>query len=727
MRPFRFAVVLALAFAGTVLCTLEAHADDIGVTPVELRERDDGTTVLLVRAPARLARYFAPPRLRDGTTFEAEGFVPTRGGGGALRFRLADRPLSSSDVIHLPWSRQGVLLVGTLRDGTTARHVFLREGAGIDIPISALRPARTSAWASARDAVWDGVEHFTGSFLHLAFLFALCLSAVGRRGLRYVTWFFGGQLVAVVAGTLASASLPEPVGELGLALATAFVGAGALRRRRAPAFVLVLFLAGVGHGNVLAGSLGSRLGQALGQDAVLLAGVGLTALLVRSSWRGRRTRTGVAALLGFASLLLVLLWIVDSPRAQTLDVNLVEPGSGPIEPLPGGTGAEAGAVAAPSAAVAPPQTSAPLQTFVVIEPYEVRHEILARLRDLGPWIDGLVGASEIPVASQDALKARIASLFRDREAMRIDGRAVQPTLDRVDFVTVGAKGTLLRTEPVPEPVADAYVGVVFTFATGPIAREVSLAWSLFDPVTTVVPAAITDPEQTRTLRLTPAEPTLAWTNDLAHDPVPRVEAVLVEPLAVPIPLVALPLFVLALLLLWQTARDPRRVWRLAAARLTLALAVLAAPLAEASVPVPFVDHPTPSESDAGKTVGQLLTNVYRAFVFRDEEAIYDRLAISVAGDQLSDIYLESRKALEIAERGGARARVEAVQVRSARDIRSDGDGFEATCEWTVAGSVSHFGHRHYRQNRYRARVMVHVHGGAWRLVAIEILEQEREL
>jgi len=70
-------------------------------------------------------------------------------------------------------------------------------------------------------------------------------------------------------------------------------------------------------------------------------------------------------------------------------------------------------------------------------------------------------------------------------------------------------------------------------------------------------------------------------------------------------------------------------------------------------------------------------NVYRSFDIHSEEAIYDRLALTVTGDQLLDIYLESRKALELKNRDGARVRIEEVVVREVRSAkRSSASGYE---------------------------------------------------
>jgi len=39
--------------------------------------------------------------------------------------------------------------------------------------------------------------------------------------------------------------------------------------------------------------------------------------------------------------------------------------------------------------------------------------------------------------------------------------------------------------------------------------------------------------------------------------------------------------------------------------------------------------------------------------------------------------------------------------------------------------VTHFGHRHSRQNRYDARVGIEPVDGTWKIRSIEVLEQER--
>ena len=161
-------------------------------------------------------------------------------------------------------------------------------------------------------------------------------------------------------------------------------------------------------------------------------------------------------------------------------------------------------------------------------------------------------------------------------------------------------------------------------------------------------------------------------------------------------------------------------------RLRIAAAFIAAPFAQASVTLPFDFGSVPSERAARRILAGVMPNVYRAFEFRDEATVYDRLALTVTGETLTDTYLEHRRAMVMEERGGARARVEAVEVVDVRDIVPiDGGGFEARAAWTVGGTVTHFGHRHFRQNRYDVRISLVPVEDTWKIRGIEVLEEER--
>jgi hypothetical protein len=124
-------------------------------------------------------------------------------------------------------------------------------------------------------------------------------------------------------------------------------------------------------------------------------------------------------------------------------------------------------------------------------------------------------------------------------------------------------------------------------------------------------------------------------------------------------------------------------------------------------------------------MGDLLHNVYRAFDYRGEEAVYDVLARSVAGELLAEVYLETRKGLELANQGGAQVRVKDIEMLDTRLAGVEGNALTVEARWNVAGSVGHWGHIHQRVNGYHANVTVEDRDGSWKLTGLEILQEER--
>ncbi len=159
----------------------------------------------------------------------------------------------------------------------------------------------------------------------------------------------------------------------------------------------------------------------------------------------------------------------------------------------------------------------------------------------------------------------------------------------------------------------------------------------------------------------------------------------------------------------------------------IALSIIVYPFVRTPLELPGSRSFKPTHEKATDILHSLLANVYRSFDLRNEGAVYDRLALTVNGDQLTNIYLQSRRAMELEERGGARGKVDDVDVGEVRDVKREADGtFSVDADWTVSGSVSHFGHIHYRQNRYHAVVNLVPEGDAWKICEFTLLD-ERQL
>ena len=134
-----------------------------------------------------------------------------------------------------------------------------------------------------------------------------------------------------------------------------------------------------------------------------------------------------------------------------------------------------------------------------------------------------------------------------------------------------------------------------------------------------------------------------------------------------------------------------------------------------------------SNDDSKVIVLSLLKNVYRAFDFREEEDVYDKLAISVSGDLLTEVYLQSRKSMVIEQAGGAQAKVKEVDVleTEVKESSKQKGALDIRTKWTANGSVGHWGHIHTRQNVYDAILTLAVSDGSWKITGIELLEEKR--
>jgi len=133
------------------------------------------------------------------------------------------------------------------------------------------------------------------------------------------------------------------------------------------------------------------------------------------------------------------------------------------------------------------------------------------------------------------------------------------------------------------------------------------------------------------------------------------------------------------------------------------------------------------DKDAVVILESLLKNIYRSFDFREEEDVYDRLATSVSGGLLEDIYLQNRKSMIVTQAGGAQAKVKEIEIEdvSVSHIEDRPLALLFHSKWTAMGTVGHWGHIHMRKNRYEANITVEPVEGVWKITDLELLEEKR--
>ena len=375
-----------------------------------------------------------------------------------------------------------------------------------------------------------------------------------------------------------------------------------------------------------------------------------------------------------------------------------------------------------------------LMTFLYVEPYEVRHEILTRVRDLEAWMDlGLRGDEYIEVDELEALKQRIGEFLLTRNPVLIDGLAAKPILDRTNYVKVGLTGIQLVEKPERLEISTAIVGIIITYLTDGLPQEVTVDWDLFTDQVQKVPATATDPAGPLPTFLSADDNVHKWTNFLKNYKLPTVQEVQVAGSLgeFRLPWIS---FICAVLLLLPVVLLLRRLRRggsvvtpLVSALVLLVAGVAAWPLAGITVTRPATLAGEMPPAQAQELLQVLLKNVYRAFDFRAEDDVYDKLAFSVSGDLLADIYLQNRKSFSIQKAGGAQAKIKSIEIEAATAERLDDRSLAYAIKgrWAAQGSVGHWGHVHTRRNRYDAIVTVEAVDGVWKIVDLEILEEQR--
>jgi hypothetical protein len=375
-----------------------------------------------------------------------------------------------------------------------------------------------------------------------------------------------------------------------------------------------------------------------------------------------------------------------------------------------------------------------LMSFLYVEPFEVRHEILVRVKEMSHWMDlGLRGDTYIETDELPELKQRIGEYLMSRNPLSVDGEALKPILDRTSFVTVGLNGIQLLEQPERLEISSAIVGVIITYLTDALPQQVTVDWELFTDQIQRVPATAVDPAGPLATYVEPEDNVHTWTNFLKNYQPPTVARVEVRDtlgtLAVPM-LSALSLMLLIPLLVWW--RIARRKGRSALPPLLVMPALLLVswvtlPYLRVEVARPMLLAPDLDAEQADVLLEALVGNIYRAFDFREEEDVYDKLSVTVSGDLLADIYLQNRKSFAVQRAGGAQAKVKQVDVQSASAVRLDGGdpGYRLRGRWTATGTVGHWGHVHTRTNQYEAELTVVEEDGHWKIVALDLLDEQR--
>jgi hypothetical protein len=371
------------------------------------------------------------------------------------------------------------------------------------------------------------------------------------------------------------------------------------------------------------------------------------------------------------------------------------------------------------------QYSEPMSGFIYVENFEVRKEIIVRPKDLQRWVDlGLDGRRDIPAEMQSGIKQKVGEFLSQHQAVTIDDEPAEGILESVNFLQRTLTSSNVIDPPELLQLDSAVIGAIFVYPRSGLPQTVVMDWDLWDERIQRIPVSAVDQAGPLPSLLEPDWRQLTWTNFLKNPDIPTLHVV-----ETPVPgwqLWAerlLPLLVLLALasswLLWRARSAGRSPLVPAAATFTFVAASAAA--------VYYGANNQPEQARAQAITGDLLHNIYRAFDYREEGDIYDVLERSVSGELLTDIFLETKRSLVLANQGGAAAKVKDVELANVEVQPGSEQGrFTVEADWTVHGSVGHWGHVHQRTNRYLANLVVAVDGEQWKLEGMTVLQEERQ-
>jgi len=383
---------------------------------------------------------------------------------------------------------------------------------------------------------------------------------------------------------------------------------------------------------------------------------------------------------------------------------------------------------------------ASVYSFLYIEDHEVRHEILIPLATLEKSVSLERNVDEfLDLSEQESARDEIEAHFLEGNPIEVDGVEVSGTVERLDFFGVDVKDFARQAPRKRVPMGSARVGIILSYPSAAPPQTVKLTWNRFSEFLRRVNLAVIAYDDTSTTTLDRVEENGVFEWESPGHTLPASPAE-VEASLPPKPMLSLPWFSLCCLLLAALALSTRKrcngsVKRRHVIPAGLAVAaVLGWPVVRGEVPDPFRRPAEISAEEVDGIFEKLLRNVYGSFRFREESALYDALASSIYGDLLSEVYLQIRQGLMMQEQGGAMARVGEVDIENGEraplsevspDRKRHPDSFGYRCQWTVAGTVEHWGHIHERTNQYSAVFAVEPLDGAWKITRVRILEEKR--
>ena len=366
-----------------------------------------------------------------------------------------------------------------------------------------------------------------------------------------------------------------------------------------------------------------------------------------------------------------------------------------------------------------------LMSFLTVEPREVRHEVIFRLRDLEAWSNLDLGDGAMLDADQiKRVKKDAERFFASQNPVVIDGRARVAAAVQAEVLDISVAGLKVLENPGALDRTTALLGVFSSYPHRTLPKRVELTWQLFTDEVGTIPVRITDPAGGVPGFIRRDDPVVVWKNFLKswEDPAVKPVAVGVGQ-QIGVPILSLLFAGIGLFAVVAAVRSvpKNRLWWAAAASISCVVAVLL--LRVAVVPLANPVAGSLDKRSAREVVQAVLLNAGIALLEVDEASFAQALSSFVAADRAEDVGAELRRGLSVTLPSGALARTETVNAVEVEQItnRDDGAGISLLANWKALVSGGHWGHMHRRRLRYRALMDVAQANGVWKLRGLTVI------
>lgn len=363
-----------------------------------------------------------------------------------------------------------------------------------------------------------------------------------------------------------------------------------------------------------------------------------------------------------------------------------------------------------------------IRGYVTVEPFETRIEAICLP---AAFAEQWSLPAELTGPMKEKLLAQVTETFRSKTKIEAPNQQFNFDTTYSRFVFLDPELGYQPDERETIPLSEAIIGISMSSLSKDI-KELSIYWNWFTASEPRVPVQISAGDDLAARFLSIEKPKLVWrrsSDSVDAIPtlrnIPNVEMVKRghRPLflRIGIGILALTGFIV---LIFKT-KTPSFVFFL----IPLGIVALIGAFRFSNEVADLPDNPGASE-----LVDGLLRNTYHAFDFRDEEDIYEVLRESIDDYLLEDIYLEVRKGLELETQGGPRVRIDGLNLRfcEIQSRNEDSGHFYVQCEWDAVGNVSHWGHTHIRDNRYKAILQIKATDEErWKIAKIKIEDETR--